>query len=152
VRADALPEAAHNAPRAINPTGTGKDFSTLEHSNRSGNPSIHDMSQPGRRLWLQEGAAAALGGLLAPLGGCAVGAIASASPTRLLGFEPVAPSSANMVEVPPGYVAQVLAAWGDPVGIGSNGPAFRHDAGNTAQEQAEQMGMHHDGMQFFHAP
>jgi len=126
----------------------GKDFSTLENSNRSGNPSIHDMSQPGRRLWLQGGAAAALGGLLAPLGGCAAPADAS-SPARLLGFEPVAPSSANAVVVPPGYVAQVLAAWGDPVGIGSSGPAFRHDAGNTAQEQAEQMGMHHDGMQFF---
>jgi secreted PhoX family phosphatase len=66
--------------------------------------------------------------------------------TPLLGFEGVAPSSEDTVIVPPGYRADVLIAWGDPV---SNGPAFRQDASNTAEEQAEQWGMHNDGLVFF---
>ena len=28
-------------------------------------------------------------------------------------------------------------------------PAFRDDAGNSADEQAVQMGMHHDGLHYF---
>jgi secreted PhoX family phosphatase len=50
------------------------------------------------------------------------------------------------VRVPDGYSVQLLYAWGDPI---SDGPAFRADAGNSAGEQAEQAGMHHDGMHFF---
>ena len=46
-----------------------------------------------------------------------------------------------------GYVAEVLIPWGTP--ILSTGPAWRKDASNTAAEQAEQVGMHHDGMHFF---
>ena len=49
--------------------------------------------------------------------------------------------------VPEGYVAEVLIPWGTP--ILSAGPAWRKDASNTAAEQAEQVGMHHDGMHFF---
>jgi secreted PhoX family phosphatase len=63
-----------------------------------------------------------------------------------IGFRPVAASSDDAVRVPEGYTVQVLYAWGDPV---SAGPAFRGDAGNSAAEQAEQAGMHHDGMHFF---
>ncbi len=40
----------------------------------------------------------------------------------------------------------MLIAWGDPV---SNGPAFAPDASNTAAEQAEQWGMHNDGLAYF---
>ncbi|OYU74340.1 MAG: Tat pathway signal protein, partial [Burkholderiales bacterium PBB5] len=122
----------------------GKDFSTLENSNRSRQPSIHEVSQM-RRQCLRGGAAGALATLLAPLAGWAGGSASGA----LLGFEPIAPSAADRIVVPPGYVAEVLAAWGDPVGIGGPGPAFRQDAGNSATEQALQLGMHHDGMQFF---
>lgn len=62
------------------------------------------------------------------------------------GFESVAVSSADEVVVPKGYTADVLIAWGDPV---SNGPAFKQDASNTAEEQARQWGMHNDGIVYF---
>ena len=48
-----------------------KDFDTLEDSNRSSNPSIHQLSDPARRLFLRGGVGAAATGLLAPLAGCA---------------------------------------------------------------------------------
>ncbi len=48
--------------------------------------------------------------------------------------------------VPEGYTARVLIAWGDPV---SDGPAFKPDASNTAAEQAQQWGMHNDGVVYF---
>ena len=64
----------------------------------------------------------------------------------MLGFESVAVSSADEVVVPKGYTAEVLIAWGDPV---SNGPAFKQDASNTAEEQARQWGMHNDGIVYF---
>ncbi|TKB63401.1 MAG: PhoX family phosphatase [Nitrospira sp.] len=64
----------------------------------------------------------------------------------MLGFDSVAVSSADKVVVPKGYTAEVLIAWGDPV---SNGPAFKQDASNTAEEQARQWGMHNDGIVYF---
>lgn len=67
--------------------------------------------------------------------------------TSGLGFAAVAPSVADAVVVPDGYVAQVLVPWGDPIVPG--GPAFRFDGNNTAAEQAQQFGMSHDGMHYF---
>ena len=64
----------------------------------------------------------------------------------LLGFQGIPVSSEDAVVVPPGYTAEVLIAWGDPV---SKGPAFRADASNTAAEQAQQWGMHNDGVVYF---
>ena len=64
----------------------------------------------------------------------------------VLEFESVPVSSADTVVVPKGYTAEVLIAWGDPV---SNGPAFKQDASNTADEQARQWGMHNDGVVYF---
>ncbi|HPU79632.1 PhoX family phosphatase [Accumulibacter sp.] len=61
-------------------------------------------------------------------------------------FPLLAASSEDRVRVPEGYHVQMLYAWGDPV---SDAPGFRGDAGNSAAEQAEQAGMHHDGMHFF---
>lgn len=66
--------------------------------------------------------------------------------TLSLGFENVPVSSTDTVVVPNGYTAEVLIAWGDPV---SNGPAFKQDASNTADEQARQWGMHNDGLVYF---
>ena len=63
-----------------------------------------------------------------------------------IGFAGIAASDADAVRLPPGYVAQVVFAWGDPVGLG---PAFRPDASNTSADQELQAGMHHDGMHFF---
>ena len=63
-----------------------------------------------------------------------------------IGFTGIAPSAADELRLPQGYVAQVIFAWGDPIG---DGPAFRLDASNSATEQGMQAGMHHDGMHFF---
>jgi secreted PhoX family phosphatase len=123
-----------------------KDFSRMEDSNRSSNPSIHDISAPSRRTVLRGGLGAAMGGLLAPLAGCALPA---ARPGGLLGFRSVPLSSADRVTVPEGYIAEVIAPWGEPVGLSGENPAFRDDASNTAAEQEAQMGMHHDGIHFF---
>lgn len=38
---------------------------------------------------------------------------------------------------------------GEPVGAPGNMPAFKFDASNSAADQAVQMGMHHDGVEFF---
>ncbi len=65
----------------------------------------------------------------------------------LLGFAAVPTSAADAFTVPDGYVAEVLIPWGTPIRPG--GPAWRKDASNTAAEQAQQVGMHHDGMHFF---
>ena len=67
----------------------------------------------------------------------------------LLGFAGIGTSTADEVVVPRGYRAKVLIAWGEPV---SNGPAFKPDASNTAAEQAQQWGMHNDGIVFFPFP
>jgi secreted PhoX family phosphatase len=127
-----------------------KDFSTMEDSNRSSNPSIHDISGPSRRVVLQGGLGAAVGALLAPLAaglaGCA-GAARSSGP--LLGFKSVPVSTADQVIVPEGYIAQVIAAWGEPVGLSGETPAFEFDGSNSAADQEAQMGMHHDGMHFY---
>ena len=45
-----------------------KDFSLMEDSNRSSNPSIHDVSHPGRRTVLRGGLGALASSLLSPLG------------------------------------------------------------------------------------
>ena len=84
------------------------------------------------------------------LGG--VGSLLSAVPAearhggRLLGFTGIPVSEADTVVVPEGYTARVLISWGDPV---SEGPAFKPDASNSAAEQAQQWGMHNDGMVYF---
>ncbi|MGQ0654731.1 MAG: PhoX family protein, partial [Betaproteobacteria bacterium] len=94
-----------------------------------------------RREFLKAGLA---GALAAALPGCA------AQGTRPpLGFTPIAASSDDAVRVPPEYVAEVLYRWGDPVGSPLGSPPFRMDASNSAEEQALQAGMHHDGMHYF---
>lgn len=71
-------------------------------------------------------------------------------PTELFQFANVPASQTDAVVVPEGYVAEVLYRWGDPVnGIG---PAFKPDASNSAEDQARQAGMGHDGMEFFAIP
>ena len=64
----------------------------------------------------------------------------------LLGFQGIPVSSEDTVVVPPGYTADVLISWGDPV---SRGPSFKQDASNTADDQALQWGMHNDGLVYF---
>jgi secreted PhoX family phosphatase len=69
------------------------------------------------------------------------------SGSPLLGFEPIPPGRADAIVVPPGYTADVIIPWGQP--ILSSGPAWKKDASNSAADQAQQIGMGHDGMYFF---
>ena len=116
----------------------------LEDSNRSSTPGIHQVSDPSRRTVLRLSAGAAAAALYGPwLGGCAHGTTASR-----LGFAPVPPSRADTVVVPEGYVAEVIAPWGEPVGVPGAMPPWRPDAGHSAAEQALQLGMHHDALQY----
>ena len=128
-----------------------KDFSTMEDSNRSTNPSIHQVSDPARRTVLRGAGLASLMALLYPLAGCATrGATGGGVPPAAgIGFASIPPGMGDALVVPPGYVAQVLAPWGDPVGLPGNMPTFRPDGSNSASEQAAQLGMHHDGVEFF---
>lgn len=132
-----------------------KDFSLMEDSNCSSNPSIHDVSVASRRTVLRGGLGALTSGLLAPLGalggaaaltGCATNGMAGGP---LLGFKSVPVSTADIVTVPEGYSVQVIAPWGEPVGLSGENHAFKDDGSNTAAQQETQMGMHHDGMHYF---
>jgi secreted PhoX family phosphatase len=120
-------------------------------SNPSNNPTFEEINQQRRKLL--KGSAAALavsiGGVpmaMSFLPGSALAAPPSSADVGLISFGNIAPSTDDTVRVPPGYLASVLYAWGDPV---SSGPAFKQDASNTAAEQALQSGMHHDGMHYF---
>jgi secreted PhoX family phosphatase len=129
-----------------------KNFDAMEDSNRSANPSIHDVSDPARRTVLRGGLGLAASALYAPLvGGCA-GAAPRAAPKAVvpvIGFKSVPAVATDTLVVPEGYVASVIAAWGEPVGVPGNMPAFKPDASNSAADQAVQMGMHHDGIHFY---
>ena len=123
-----------------------KDFSTMEDSNRSSNPSLLEISDPARRVVLRGGALTALAPFLGPLGACAAAGATASGPK--LGFKGVPPSAADRVVVPEGYTATALLPWGEPVGLAAGMPAFKDDAGNSAAEQALQMGMHHDAIHY----
>ncbi|MFJ9865569.1 PhoX family protein [Streptomyces sp. NPDC101165] len=64
-----------------------------------------------------------------------------------LGFAAVRASTADTVTVPGGYSVQTLAPWGQPVR--GHRPRWRADGGNSAAEQALQIGTHHSGVHFF---
>ena len=97
-----------------------------------------------RREVLASGVAAALTAMF----GCA-------TPSRTgspVPFKSVPLSRNDTLVVPEGYRADVMFAWGDPIGAQAGSPAFRFDASNSAEEQALQAGMHHDGMQYYPLP
>jgi secreted PhoX family phosphatase len=117
-------------------------------SNESPNPTFQEVlaRRLSRRGILTGGLVTAGLGLAGPL---ARPRRARAQASELLGFRGIPPSRADSVVVAPGYTAEVLYAWGDPI---SNGPAFRADASNSWEEQAVQAGMHHDGLHYFPLP
>jgi secreted PhoX family phosphatase len=96
-----------------------------------------------RRGALISGTAAAAGLLI---GSGSAAAEPDATGTARPGFLAVPANDADSVRVPAGHVAHVLAPWGHP--LGTNGPAWREDGGNTAAEQARQIGTHHSGLAF----
>ncbi len=123
-----------------------KDFDAMEDSNRSDNPSIHDVSGPARRTVLLGGMGAAAAALFTPLGGCASkGGGGPAPGFKAIGID----TSRDGLKVPEGYVASVIAPWGDPIGMPGRMPAWRPDASDTGADQEVQMGMHHDGIHYY---
>ncbi|MBQ4889574.1 PhoX family phosphatase [Shewanella sp. MMG014] len=75
---------------------------------------------------------------------------AETPPTKsaaVLGFDSIAGSKLDAVAVPAGYSAYVLAPWGTPLNSKAN--AWKEDGSNTAVDQENAVGMHHDGMHFF---
>ena len=123
-------------------------------SNDSSNPNIHEVIELGRRQVMAGGAAMGVLAFLGVLPGIAEaapnadGARKGFPPRRnRLPFPAVPMSRADRIVVPPGYSARTFIPWGTP--ITGRYPAYLEDASNSAQDQAEQMGMHHDGMQFF---
>ncbi len=119
---------------------------------RVGNAGASSASPPHpadpRRRALLGGASAASIAALAGLPACTT--LPGAGP--LIGFEGIEASAEDSVRVPKGYRADVLVAWGDPIGDPRGMPAFRWDASNSAAEQELQSGTHHDGMYFFPLP
>jgi secreted PhoX family phosphatase len=123
--------------------------------NHNCSPDFAEVLRSARRRGVLGGGLAALllGGIGLPLSGCSVSGNGPVSRSAgrsgsLLGFQPVPIGTADSVIVPAGYQIQVLLPWGEPI-CGSY-PAFDPlRASNSAAEQAEQMGMHHDGMHFF---
>jgi secreted PhoX family phosphatase len=131
-------------------------------SNNSGNRPFRDVLQANmsRRSVVRGGTVIAAAGFLgmAGAGVARAGDIDSGAsvpsgarfgrPSRpLLGFTAVAPSQADTVVVPDGYYVETLIPWGTP--IQPDGPAWKKDASNTAEEQAKQVGMHHDANCYF---
>lgn len=100
-----------------------------------------------RRKVLQMG----MGGLIAaamPMSLRAANVLPNHSP--LMGFKPIPTADLlDEVVVPEGYHAEVFYRWGDPI---SDGPAFKLDASNSAADQLQQAGMHHDALQYFPLP
>jgi secreted PhoX family phosphatase len=116
----------------------------MDDLNPSLNPSVHEVSSPARRTVLRLSMGAAAAALYGPLvAGCATAAGGSR-----LGFRSVPAGRADAIELPPGYTAQVIAPWGEPVGVAGAMPPWRPDAQHSAADQALQFGMHHDGLQF----
>ena len=127
-----------------------KDFSTMEDSNRSSNPSIHEVSDPARRTVVRGGLTSLAAALFAPLGGLAMlGGCATAGDRPRLGFKSVAATAKDGFHIAEGYSATPAFMWGEAVGIAGNMPEWKADASNSAADQEVQIGMHHDGMHYF---
>jgi len=117
-------------------------------SNPTANPTFEEICAARRTLLRSTGAGAALALAGVPLLGCATrpSSPAAAAKPAAPGFRAVPAGNADTIVVPEGYESYVLYAWGDPTGAG---PAFRQDASNSAEEQEQQAGMHHDALHYF---
>ena len=140
-----------------------KDFSQMEDSNQSANVTIHEqvsrLPSGLRRTVLTGGLASAFAPLFGSLQGCATnqasaggfvsGSVSTSVRSPKLSFESIAVGLTDALVVPKGYVATVLAPWGEAVGIAGSMPSFKSDSSNSPGDQAVQMGMHHDGIHFY---
>lgn len=64
-----------------------------------------------------------------------------------LGFQSIAGSRTDAIVVPENYKATILAPWGTP--LNDQAAPWKSDGTNTAQDQANSVGMHHDGTSFY---
>jgi hypothetical protein len=131
------------------------EFDDRHTSNSSSNPTFDEVLSQSRRRFLGFAGGIVSLSAFAAVTGCATSAQATggdggAAPS--LGFKSVPVSTQDRLVVPPGYRAQVLYRWGDPVGAAAGQPAFRADASDSAADQALQAGMHHDAIEFFALP
>jgi uncharacterized protein len=141
------------------PIKMSKSYSDGHNVNPSANPHITEVATTklSRRDFLITAAALPILSTL-PLAGCVgIQEGSEASATRsgaraTPGFASIDVSREDTVRVPPGYTATTLYKWGDPIGHSSASPAFKPDGSNTAEEQALQAGMHHDGIHYFPLP
>lgn len=124
--------------------------------NKSGNEPFSAVLEKSmsRREMLKGGAAMAALGMFGAFGlsGCNDDDTPSTTTPTLgtavkVGFDSIAGSKTDAVAVAAGYTAQVLAPWGTP--LNAQGNAWKDDGTNTAADQANAVGMHHDGMHFF---
>ncbi len=129
------------------------DERTHDATPKARTPHMSDLIdvQISRRAALSGGIAAVASFLTHSIGASPAAAAPSngksiAKASSLLGFEPIALGFGDEVVVPAGYSARAFIPWGTPI-LGSY-PPFA-PAANTAAQQAEQIGMHHDGMHFF---
>ncbi|MCZ8092633.1 MAG: PhoX family phosphatase [Acidovorax sp.] len=125
------------------------DFNN-EDSNTSANPTFESVlgARLSRRGLLRGGVGSVGTALLTGFGVTACGGGdddgAVASP-KLLGFNAVSKSLADVVSIPAGYTASVLFALGDPIAAGV--AAYKNDGTDANFEQ--RAGDHHDGMEWF---
>lgn len=117
-------------------------------SNASNNAYFGDILEKrlSRRGVLKGGLATVIAGLMAtklPLTNAFAAQGSLSSPS--IGFKPVAISAADNVVVPEGYRVRSFIPWGTP--ISGDMPAFTQSA--SGDDQAHQVGSHHDGMHFF---
>ncbi|MBB5019112.1 hypothetical protein HNQ59_002410 [Chitinivorax tropicus] len=124
-------------------------------SNPSGNPLFETIlnARLNRRQLLQGG----LGSLaMSFVGSMGLTSMAQAgsltAPDVKPGFKAVPVSFADSVTVAEGYSAHVFVRWGDSIGDTLGNAPFYANAGNTAEDQLIQFGMHHDGMSYFPLP
>jgi hypothetical protein len=116
-------------------------------SNHSANPRLDEVlaaDRPPRRAEGLDSASSRLFGSTVLAGGVFRSG-AGGRQIDALGFKPVAVGLTDAIVVPEGYRADVLIPLGEP--ITGNMPAFALE--NSADDQANQIGMHHDGMHFF---
>lgn len=85
-------------------------------------------------------------GALSALGVAVVPSAARAATDRFA-FDAISTSTSDAITVPPGYSANVLVRWGDP--LTSDAPAFDHATRGTGASQAVTFGDNTDGMEVF---
>ena len=102
-----------------------------------------------RRSVLRAGIGMAAVGMLSGVGLAGCNSISNIPPTPKvkLGFDSIAGAKLDAAVVPEGYNARVLAPWGTP--LNDLAQEWKADGSNSALDQANSLGMHHDGMHYF---